>query len=635
MTRRDDPCWTKTLLLVLTALVSSSSTGSDVTPHTSLSFCGHENISCSVSSTSLEEALRTGHTAHQTTTDTTTHATDTSWSPSAPRNASSGVPGVRFCGVPDDPQDLNRTRSERVKRYSAQGKKWSKKHLTWALRRSSSRADLPEGVIRQQLTAAMLVWQRESTLVFQEVHKDTKDVDIIIDFVTGDHGDGYKFDGRGGTLAHAFYPGGGIGGDMHFDDTENFVTHLDAKKYVSNSLLVTAAHELGHSLGLLHSDDSTALMAPYYQVFPEDFRLPDDDRYGIQALYGRPRSSYPSTTEQPVQPSTQPPYIPPTRVTTRPPYIPPTRPSTRPPYIPPTRPSTRPPYKPPTRPPRPPPKPTLPPPTRPPARPPTTPPTPPPATPEPPSYPCPKDPPNPAVTDICATEFDSAAVYRDDLYFFRDEFYWCVTREGRPCVRQFPYRIKYRFHGLPRRVKRIDGVYVDRRDNLIFFSGPNYFVLDYRFRLRREGVLADLGVNATHVDAVMVWGRNGRTYLFSGDQYWRLDRQNMAEMDYPRDVNVWRGLPHNLSAAFTFDTITYFFAGRVFWEFNNTAMRATRSPYLAASHWLSCPYYDLRQAIRCASRSPSRFAPSPPLVAALALLAMAAHGDRVSIMCNR
>ena len=48
------------------------------------------------------------------------------------------------------------------------------------------------------------------------------------------------------------------------------------------SLLMTASHELGHSLGLSHSDVRSALMAPFYRGYEENISLHRDDIAGIQ-----------------------------------------------------------------------------------------------------------------------------------------------------------------------------------------------------------------------------------------------------------------------------------------------------------------------------------------------------------------
>ena len=115
-----------------------------------------------------------------------------------------------------------------------------------------------------------------------------------------EHGDGDPFDGSGGTLAHAFFPV--FGGDAHFDDDEPWTInsfrgddlsrenrHLSITDLLSagTSLLQTAAHEFGHSLGLSHSDSKSALMAPFYRGFQSKPKLENDDIKGIQALYGQ------------------------------------------------------------------------------------------------------------------------------------------------------------------------------------------------------------------------------------------------------------------------------------------------------------------------------------------------------------
>lgn len=45
---------------------------------------------------------------------------------------------------------------------------------------------------------------------------------------------------------------------------------------------------MGHAIGLGHSDDFEALMAPWYggYISEDTFILPEDDRSGIQQLYG-------------------------------------------------------------------------------------------------------------------------------------------------------------------------------------------------------------------------------------------------------------------------------------------------------------------------------------------------------------
>ncbi|XP_040196152.1 matrix metalloproteinase-20-like [Rana temporaria] len=160
--------------------------------------------------------------------------------------------------------------------------KWQKNTLTYRVTKytpTMSKIEV-DGAIDMGLKA----WSDAAPLNFVKI--DQGEADIMVSFESGDHGDSYPFDGPRGTLAHAFAPGEGLGGDTHFDNAELWTSGANGF-----NLFTVAAHEFGHALGLGHSSDSSALMYPTYKYqHPAGFRLPKDDVKGIQTLYGTKNS---------------------------------------------------------------------------------------------------------------------------------------------------------------------------------------------------------------------------------------------------------------------------------------------------------------------------------------------------------
>ncbi|XP_054289089.1 matrix metalloproteinase-2-like [Macrosteles quadrilineatus] len=467
-------------------------------------------------------------------------------------NATRGLMRRRRCGVSDLPDPGSRKRRFAIHT----GPRWDHTDLTWSLR--TRHVELDHGQLRRELHQALAVWSRDSNLTFREVNSDH--ADILVKFHRGEHGDGYAFDGPGRILAHAFFPGEERGGDVHFDEEETWLLEYENKEDVDGThVFMVAVHEFGHSLGLSHSSDPTSLMFPWYQTLSSvgTFTLPDDDRRGIQQLYGAKNRWAKIPTYKPNMEGQQP-FRPPYRPTKTPNTAATTPASAVPTFkISSTTTTHRPHHRH--------------------------------------HHPTSTAPGKP---DTCDTSFDAVAVIRKETFFFKGEYMWRLGDKG--LMEGYPAPITHLWKELPRNLTHVDAVYERLDKKIVFFVGREMYVFDgNRLETGYPRPLQSLGLPSTvdHIDAAMVWGYNSRTYFYSGNIYWRFDEEEKhIELDYPREITtMWKGMGSHFDAVFQWkDGKTYFFKGKGFWRLNDIRMRAeSEQPIPSAPFWFGCPNFTL------------------------------------------
>ncbi|XP_077015412.1 matrix metalloproteinase-17 [Tamandua tetradactyla] len=198
------------------------------------------------------------------------------------------------CSLPDLPAAARR------RRQAPAPAKWTKRNLSWRVRTFPRDSPLGRDTVRALMHYALRVWSDIAPLNFHEVAASP--ADIQIDFSRAQHNDRYPFDGPGGTVAHAFFPGNHhTAGDTHFDDDEAWTFRSSDAQGMD--LFAVAVHEFGHAIGLSHVAAPQSIMQPYYQGPVDDplrYGLPYEDRVRVWQLYGVRESVSP--TAQPEDP---------------------------------------------------------------------------------------------------------------------------------------------------------------------------------------------------------------------------------------------------------------------------------------------------------------------------------------------
>lgn len=160
-------------------------------------------------------------------------------------------------------------------------------------------SSLNQAAVNSAIQTALEAWSAAANIKFTQTSQPGLDKSLDFTFLS--------IDGPGGTLAQAYFPPtlgrSAIAGDVQFDSAERWEVGNSAGSAAFDLVLV-AAHEIGHALGLEHSSVVSAVMYPSVSPNQTFASLSANDISSILGLYAPAIATSQTTTNSNVNSTT-------------------------------------------------------------------------------------------------------------------------------------------------------------------------------------------------------------------------------------------------------------------------------------------------------------------------------------------